>query len=301
MGNRVAEVHQPHEGPLHDPHRERRVGGEPADELLRLLLEVPGLGDPGDHPEFVHAARRQRVAEKEHLAGRHRTALLDDLLREEPVRSESDLGEGHAEPGPGARDREVAVERNLVAARDGVPLHHRDDGEREVLEGAERSHDRGRAPEVLGALAEVHAGAEHGARGPQHRHPLLRPRIGGERRLQLVQHLDVERVALLRTVEGDGADRPRAFDEHFRHRRTPLAGEARVRRGISESGRGFTLCIPPSRRSPKSRSDPESLARRATRDRAAGRSRAASRRCREEGGCRRGPARPGSGSPAPRA
>ena len=64
-------------------------------------------------------------------------------------------------------------------------------------------------------------------------------RVRRKRRLEPVQHLEVEGVAFLRAVEGDGAHRAVEFHKHFRHRG--------VHRGGSDAGADACQSVSPVR------------------------------------------------------
>ena len=132
---------------------------------------------------------------------------LQQLLGQEPARRQPDLGQRHAEAGSRAGDHEVAMQRQLVAAGDRIALHDGDDGQRIVLDRVQHGLDGRGAGRTRGALLHVEAGAEHRPRRADHGHALARARRLGEGRLQLGDHLGVERVALVGPVEEHAADR----------------------------------------------------------------------------------------------
>ena len=213
----IAEAHLSDHHRLHRPHGQGRVGGQPVDQRLRGPLE-PVVGDDlVDHVQLVHARRRQRIAEQQHLPGGHRPPDLHDLFREEPGRHEPDLRERHPEARAPRGDDQIAMERQLVAARDGVAVDHAEHRQRVALDGIQHGLDRTLRVERAGALAQVHAGAEHRTLRPDHDQTVGLPRLLAEGRQQFGQHLAVQRIALFGTVQAHRADGAVAFDEDGRH------------------------------------------------------------------------------------
>jgi hypothetical protein len=99
----------------------------------------------------------------------------------------------------------VAVQCQLIPARDGVALHDRHHGERIVLDEFEDVLDWARRAggALPQPLAQVQAGAEHRSVRAQHEYALLRRRLLAERGCESVEHLRVQRVALLWAVQRD--------------------------------------------------------------------------------------------------
>jgi hypothetical protein len=98
------------------------------------------------------------------------------------------------------------MQRQLVAAGDRIALDDGQDGERIDLDRMQHGLDGRGAAGAGGALFHVEAGAEHGPGRTHHGHALGRARRLGEGRPQLRDHLRVERVALVGSVEEHAAD-----------------------------------------------------------------------------------------------
>jgi len=105
-----------------------------------------------------------------------------------------------------SRRSQVAVQRELAAAGDGVAVDHRDGGVARGLDPAQHRHDVHLGLARL-HLAQVAARAESGPGAAHHHHPHVAPRLeviedGGQR----AQQRGVHGVARVGTVEGDSGD-----------------------------------------------------------------------------------------------
>ena len=112
------------------------------------------------------------------------------------------------------------MQRQLVAAGDGVTLNHGDHRQRAKLDGAQHHLDAALLAGAgrLAALGHVEAGAEDVALAADHDDAVLGRDRGLQRGDHLVQQLAVERVALLGTVHPDRLDGAVLLDDDFAHR-----------------------------------------------------------------------------------
>jgi hypothetical protein len=167
----------------------------------------------------MQLGRRQRVSQQQHLARRHRPQHFHQLLGQEPVGGEADLGQRHAEARLLARHDDIAMQRQLVAAGDRIALDDGDHRERAQLDRAEHDLDPAglAVADRLAALRHVEAGAEDMALAADDHDAIVRR----DRRLQRLDHLAhefaVERVALFGPVHPDGFDRPALLDDDLGH------------------------------------------------------------------------------------
>ena len=151
-----------------------------------------------------------RLADEEQLARPRGADDLDELLQERKRHDEADAHQRHAEARGLGGDAQVAVQRQLAAARDRVAVHHGDRGMARALHPLQDLRDaalRVGGAAALAHLAQVHARAEGAARAAHHHDPDAR--IGVElveARAQPAEQRRAHRIALLRAVEGDGGD-----------------------------------------------------------------------------------------------
>ena len=163
-----------------------------------------------DQPERVRALGGDRVAGDREL---HR-----DVARQHPrepeqparARDQRALDLGDAEGGGGRGDDEVARADQLAAARQRGPV---DGGDQRLaaIEAGDAAEPAGlgdQAGDVAGGdLLEVGAGAEHRAAAGDDPGPQLRVALEAfDRLLQARGHHAIDRVARLRTVDGDQRD-----------------------------------------------------------------------------------------------
>ena len=202
----VAERHLAHDQRLHGLERQRRIVGETLDDLAGDGLELGWLGDMRDDAQIVEALRRQRIAQQQDAARRHRPRHLQQLLGQEPAGRQADLGERHAEPRAPCWPR---PDRNAAPARCRRRSHR---PARRPRRAADRSRSRAawprwaRRPSACADRSRMSRPAQN--TGPAARMTARRSSAAGrprERRLQLGDHLAVERVALVGPVEEDGA------------------------------------------------------------------------------------------------
>ena len=204
----LAERDHPVDGQLHAGQRERRVLRDLPGELVGHPLDVGGGHELIDHADLVGALRVDEPAGEEEMPRVRGAQDLHQLLAQREGDEEPDTRQRHAEARALGGHAEVAVERQLAAARDGVAVHHGDGGMAGALDPLEHLGDAalGIALGVvlaLAHLAEVHSGAEGRPLPSDHHHPHVRVLVQRVHALdQPVEHRAIHRVAPVGAVHG---------------------------------------------------------------------------------------------------
>ena len=153
--------------------------------------------------------RRDEVAEE----GKLLRSLHADEAREEPrtakVDDESSLGEDLREAGVLGRNHEIAGQGHVGAGSRGDTSHLRDGRLGDAVERECHRTDAAHRHEPVNIRTihggEVGSGAERASFTGEHQHPVVGSRPDLPEHLEeLERHLRVDRVAFLRTIEGDG-------------------------------------------------------------------------------------------------
>src|SRR5437868_4493178 len=236
-------------------HRERRVGSDHVAIGARRGLELR------DRHHLVHEPHAQRLLRAELARGDHdleRARLadqIDQVLHRARAVAEAHLGGGNAEARVVRGNAQVAKIRDVEPAAEAVAADHGDGRLVELGEPCLRAladllvaRDRLRARALLLELRDVGARDERlVARAGEHHcpHVGVRGKVV-ERARHCLPHVERDRVAPLRVVEDEPADRALlAADETLRAHTTPcLRSSATSPSLYSSSRRISSVCWP---------------------------------------------------------
>ena len=136
-------------------------------------VEIGGLGDVRDDAQLVEALGRQRIAEEQDPARGDGPATSSSFLARNQLGARPIWASDMPKRARLAGDDQIAMQRQLVAAGDGIALHDGDDGQRIDLDRVQHGLDGRGAHRPLGPLPHIEAGAEHRSRRADHGHALV--------------------------------------------------------------------------------------------------------------------------------
>ena len=194
-----------------DPgQREGRVVRDAPGERLHRGRQLVRRHHLVHHADLVGAPRVDGLAGEEQVARVRGPDDLHQLLAEREGDHQPDARQRHAEPRGLRGHAQVAVQRQLAAARDRIPVERGDRGVLRPLHPLQHldhiAFRIGLAVALL-HLLEVHPRAEGGAGALDHHHPHVAAAVQVvEGRAQGLQQRSVHGIALVRAVHRDGGN-----------------------------------------------------------------------------------------------